>query len=309
MPNLALEKKDNLSSFRRIAIGTWKTAYDPSVYGSLTLRMEKALQYRDEFREKTGRRVTLTHMMARAVAGVLEVMPDANAILRWNRIYVRKDIGVFFQVALKDVDTGEIDLSGATVKDANEKSLLEVFDEFKATVDKVRSGNDKELEGTRSTFKKIPFFLLNRIINTLGFLLYTLNLDLRFLGVPQDAFGSVMVTNIGSLGLEEAYVPLVPYSRVPLLIAMGEVCRSPIVRDEEIVIEDTMRVFCTFDHRILDGSHAAKMSKTLRAWFEDPYEHFGPIPDAESAVADATLVPTSEESAEAKTPEKAAASA
>ena len=76
MPNLHLVEKKNLSSFRRIAIGTWRTTYDPSVYGNLTLRMDRALEYLAEFREKTGRKVTLTHMMAKAVAGVLEEMPE-----------------------------------------------------------------------------------------------------------------------------------------------------------------------------------------------------------------------------------------
>ena len=32
-----------------------------------------------------------------------------------------------------------------------------------------------------------------------------------------------MITNIGSIGLDQAYVPLVPYSRVPILIALGAV--------------------------------------------------------------------------------------
>lgn len=277
MSNLAIRKKTHLSSFRRIAIGTWKTAYDPSVYGSMTLPMDEMLRYMAEFREKTGRRVTLTHMMAKAVAAVLEAMPDANAILRFNNIYLRETIGVFFQVALEDEETGELDLSGATIHQANEKSLLEIYDEFQSIVSNVRSGEDKELEGTRSMFKSIPSFLLNKVLNTIGFLTYTLNLDLRFLGVPKDPFGSVMVTNVGSLGLEEAYVPLVPYSRVPLLIAVGTVKEMPYCVDGEVKVRKEMKCFATFDHRILDGSHAAKMSKVLKMWFEDPYQYFGPI--------------------------------
>lgn len=292
MPNLDLVPKKDLSSFRRIAIGTWQTAYDPSVYGSLTLPMDEAMKFLDAYREKTGRRLTLSHMMAKAVAAVLEDLPDANAILRWNRIYLRKTIGVFFQVAMKDQETGEIDLSGSTIHDANEKTLVEIFDTFKAQVEKVRSGKDKELEGTRQTFKSIPYFLLNLFLNTLGFLAFTLNLDLRKLGMPKDPFGSVMVTNIGSLGLEEAYVPLVPYSRVPLLIAMGEVKEEPIVVDGAVTVGSVMRVFATFDHRILDGSHAAKMVKTLRAWFEDPFAHFDGLDEP-------TAVPAAQETVDA----------
>ena len=274
MPHLELVKKQKMSSFRRIAIGTWKTTYDPTVYGSMALRMDEAMRYLELFREKTGRRLTIAHMMAKAVAAVLKEMPDANAILRWNRIYLRKDIGVFFQVALQDDETGEMDLSGATIHSADTKSLLEIVDEFQETVDKVRAKKDKQLESTRNLFKSIPFFMLNTFLNTLGFLSYGLNLDLSFLGMPKDPFGSVMVTNVGSLGLEEAYVPLVPYSRVPLLLAVGAVKKQAVVDDDEVKVALVMKVFATFDHRVLDGSHAAKMSKTLKAWFEDPFAHF-----------------------------------
>ena len=97
MPNLSLKRKPNLSSFRRIAIGTWRDAYDPSVYGTLELRAEKVIDYVEAFRERTGKHLTLSHVMAKAVAITLSEMPDANAILRFNHIYLRDEIGVFFQ--------------------------------------------------------------------------------------------------------------------------------------------------------------------------------------------------------------------
>ncbi|MBX7196463.1 MAG: 2-oxo acid dehydrogenase subunit E2 [Sandaracinaceae bacterium] len=278
MPNVALTPKENLSSFRRIAIGTWRTAYDPTVYGTLALRADKVLAYLDAFRQKTGKRATLSHLMAKAVAITLSEMPDANAILRWNRIYLRKDIGVFFQVAMEDDKTGEIDLSGATIFDAHTKSLLQIVEEFEAKVGAVRKREDKNLEGSRNLFKSIPFFLLNTALDLIGWLSFTLNLDLRWAGIPKDPFGSAMVTNIGSLGLEEAYVPLVPYSRVPLLIALGAVKEEPVVENGEIVAGKMVRAFATFDHRVLDGMHAAKMSKTLKRIFADPEKELGPLP-------------------------------
>ncbi len=278
MAHLELVRKKRLSSFRRIALGTWKTAYDPSIYGTLVLNMDKALEYRERFREQTGKRLTVTHMLARAVAEVLHSNPDANAILRFNRIYLRKRVKVFFQVAMRDPQTGEIDLSGVAIADAESKTLVEIIDEFQAQVGRVRSGKDKELESTRSTFKRIPFLLLKPVLDTIGWLLYTFNLDMTWAGLPHDPFGSVMITNIGTLGLEEAYVPLVPYSRVPLLLAVGAIKRAPVVNeDDEVVVASTMRLGATFDHRILDGTHAAKMADTLRAWFEDPFNHFDPL--------------------------------
>lgn len=98
MPNIELTPKTDLSSFRKIAIGTWRTAKDPSVYGSLSLEMDATLAYIEAFRQRTGKRLTLTHLMAKAVALALAEMPDANAILRYGRIWLRKDVDVFFQV-------------------------------------------------------------------------------------------------------------------------------------------------------------------------------------------------------------------
>ncbi len=274
MPNLELVRKDDVSSFRKIAIGTWQTAYDPSVYGTMELRMDEAMRYIADFRAKTGRKLTVSHLVAKAAAMVLKECPDANAILRWNRVYVRKRIGIFFQVVMTDQGEGKVDLSGATLYDVEKKSLVEIYDEFNDKVEKVRARTDPALEKTRGTFLGIPYLLLNPILKLISFLSYTLNLDLTRIGIPNDPFGSMMVTNIGSLGLDVGYVPLVPYSRVPILLATGAVKEKPIVEDGKVTVAKMMAVNATFDHRFIDGFHAAVMSRVLRQWMENPYEHF-----------------------------------
>src|SRR5215475_2470580 len=235
MPNLELVRKDKVSSFRKIAIGTWRTAYDPSVYGTMELRMDEAIRYIHAFREKTGKKLTVSHMMAKAAAMVLKECPDANAILRWNRVYLRKRIGVFFQVVMTDEGAHKVDLSGATLYDVEEKSLHQIYDEFNDKVAQVRARQDPALEKSRKTFLGIPYFALNFALRLISFLSYTLNLDLRRFGIPNDPFGSIMITNIGSLGLDTAFVPLVPYSRVPILIATGAVKDVPVVERGQIV--------------------------------------------------------------------------
>jgi len=277
MPNLEVVPERELSTFRRIALGTWRTTGDPSVYGSLTLQMDRALEYIAAFRAATGRRATVTHLMARAAAAVLEKVPDANAILRLGRIYRRQKIGVFFQVAMEDPTTGKVDLSGATIHEPERKSLVEICDELEARFAKVRKNKDNALAKSRNLLRRLPLRAMGPMLDLTAFASYTLNLDLTWAGIPRDAFGSIMITNVGSLGLEEAYVPLVPYSRVPLLLALGAVRESAVARDGRVGVEKTMRVCATFDHRILDGAHAASMAKTLRAWLEHPFEHFDKV--------------------------------
>jgi pyruvate/2-oxoglutarate dehydrogenase complex dihydrolipoamide acyltransferase (E2) component len=284
MPNLDLTRKDDVSSFRKIAIGTWANAWDPSVYGTIDLRMDKAMAYLAEFKAKTGRKATITHMMAKAAAAVLFACPDANAVLRWNRIYLRKRIGIFFQVAMVDEGIGKADLSGATIYDVEKMSLVQICDEFDRKVDLVRKRKDPALEKTRGTFHAIPYLMLNRFLKVLGFLSFEMNLDLRWAGIPSDPFGSMMITNIGSLGLNHAFVPLVPYSHVPLLLAVGAVKEEVIVENGAMTVAKMMSVNATFDHRIIDGFHASVMVKVLKEWMENPWEKFDRLDGAQPAL-------------------------
>ena len=274
MPNLSLVRLKELSSFRKIALGTWQTAYDPSIYGTLVLRMDRALAYIERFRAQTGRRLTVSHLMAKASAMALQACPEANAVLRWNRIYLRQRIGVFFQVLMTNEGEDKPDLSGATLYDVERKSLLEIVEEFESKVKLVRDRKDPSLEKTRGTFQRIPFFLLNAFLKVLSFLSFTLNLDLRALGIASDPFGSLMITNVGSLGLDTAFAPLVPFSRVPILLAIGEARDEVLVEDGRPAVGKTMSVNATLDHRVIDGFHAARIAGVLREWIENPDSHF-----------------------------------
>ncbi|MBI3183983.1 MAG: 2-oxo acid dehydrogenase subunit E2 [Myxococcales bacterium] len=274
MGHLELSKKDDVSSFRKMAIGTWRTAYDPSVYGTLTVRMDKALRYIDEFRQKTGKRLTVTHLVTKACAEALRRCPDANAILRFNRIYQRKRITISVLVVQTDEGDGKVDLTAAKIEDADRKSLAEMVDEMEDTIQRVRARKDKALEKGKGTVRMIPFLLMNLFLKVLSFLMYTLNIDLSFAGMPKDAFGSLTVTNVGSLGLETAYVPLVPYTRTAIYVAPGLVKEVPVAEEGRVVIGKVMNVNATFDHRFIDGFHASVLSKTLKEMMENPFERF-----------------------------------
>jgi pyruvate dehydrogenase E2 component (dihydrolipoamide acetyltransferase) len=184
---------------------------------------------------------------------------------------------------MTDEATGTADLSGATLYDVERKSLVQIYDEFQEKVALVRAHRDPALEKTRSTMSRVPSLLMNRVLDLVSFLHSTLNLDLRALGIPNDPFGSVMITNVGSLGLETAYVPLVPYSRVPILLATGAIQDEAVVEEGQVVPRKVMRIHATFDHRLIDGAHAAVLSRVVRTWLEQPFAHFDPLDAAQNA--------------------------
>jgi pyruvate/2-oxoglutarate dehydrogenase complex dihydrolipoamide acyltransferase (E2) component len=293
MAHLELIPKKNISSFRKLAIGSWKTAYDPTVYGTMTLRMDKALAYIEAFRQKTGIRLTVTHLLAKAMAEALRRCPDANAILRFNKIYLRQRITISTLVLQTEGGDEKVDLTAAKIDDAEQKSLREIAAELEAAVQKVRQRKDAALEKSKGTIQKIPFLFLNAFTWLLSFFMYTLNLDMRRFGMPKDAFGSAIITNVGSLGLDTAYVPLVPYTRVPIFIAPGAIKDAPVVEDGKVVPGKVMNVNASFDHRFIDCYHAGVLARTLREMLENPFEHFDKLDEAQPALPAAGEPPLS----------------
>jgi pyruvate dehydrogenase E2 component (dihydrolipoamide acetyltransferase) len=121
-----------------------------------------------------------------------------------------------------------------------------------------------------SMFKLIPAPLIGVALRASTALTYDLGLDLRRFGVPFDGFGSVMVTNVGSFGLTSGYPPILPFSRCPLLILVGEVQSRPTVYQGEIVARPILPLGITFDHRLLDGYQAGVLAKRFREVIEHP---------------------------------------
>lgn len=260
--HLALLPPKRASGWRRIAAGTWRTAKDPSVYGVLELDARPAMAHAAALSAREGVKVTITHVVGKAVADAVRKHPDINGVLRFGTVHPRKDVTLFFQVA---GDAEGEDLGGVTVQKADTKSAVAIAREMTASVSVVKRGEDKAYRKIKALMAKLPGFVPGLLLDLTSFVQFSLNLWSPLLMTPKDPLGSVMITNVGSLGLEFAFAPLVPYSRVPLLIALAAVRERPWVVDGKVEAVPTVRLCVTFDHRLIDGVHAAKLAKAVEA--------------------------------------------
>lgn len=271
MPNVALTGRLPLSPARALALGAWNRGGDPSIYGLLEVDARPLLAWLDAARDATGLRLTVTHVVAKLLGDVLAEHPEANVRLRWTGLHRRRDVSVFVHVAMQDPQTGQIDLSGVLLRNADQRTLGDLSAHLNERAARVRDGTDATYEEGRSLFRWMPPMLVPAFVRMVEVLSVHLNLDLRSLGVPQDSFGSALLTNIGSLGLDAAWAPLVPYSGVPIVIALGAVRRQPWVEsDGTIAAVPVLPLFATLDHRVLDGAHAARLSRSIKERLADP---------------------------------------
>ena len=255
-----------LRGWRRVAAQTWRPPRDPSVYAVLDIPMRSSLAYLDRLREETGVRVTVTHLVARGIALAIRQYPQLNGIVARGRIMLRDTVDIFLQVAIE----GGTELSGIKIARADEKSVVEMAREMEARVERLRQRRDRQVERTKSMLDRIPLPLLGPMMRTISYLTYDLDLDLTWMGVVKDEFGSAMVTNVGMFGLTQAHAPLVPFSRTPLVVLVGEMQEKPVAEAGRVVIRPVMTLGVTFDHRFMDGWHGGAMAQLFRAYIEDP---------------------------------------
>ena len=270
-----------LRGWRRLAVHTWRPPQDPTVYAVLEIPMRQALAYLERLREETGVRATVTHLVARGVALAMRSYPQLNGIVANGRIMLRDTVDIFLQVA---IDGGR-ELSGLKIARADEKSVVEIAREMEGRVERLRQHRDRQVERTKSILDSLPLWLLAPFMRTISYLIYDRDLDLSRFGVVKDEFGSAMVTNVGMFGLAHAFAPLVPFSRTPVVVLVGEVQDRPVAEAGRVVVRPMMTAGVTFDHRFMDGWYGGAMAQLFRAYLEDPARF--EAPDA-PAVAVAT---------------------
>jgi pyruvate/2-oxoglutarate dehydrogenase complex dihydrolipoamide acyltransferase (E2) component len=94
--------------------------------------------------------------------------------------------------------------------------------------------------------------------------------EITALGLSAHSFGSFVVSDIGSFGLNTGMTALMPAAKVPAVIVLGKVEEKPVIRGGEIVIRTILPLTGTFDHRIVDGMQIGKLARGIKRNFRKP---------------------------------------
>jgi 2-oxoacid dehydrogenases acyltransferase (catalytic domain) len=252
--------------WRKLAGSTWGRPMDPQFYGDLDLDASALLRYIEEIRHLTGIHVTMTHLVGRAVAHGLAVVPELRVRLARGREHERESVDVFFIVMAE----GGKELTGVKIGDADRKSAAEIGEELSRRCSAIDAGADPELGRSKALMASLPPLMLRWGLRVAAWLTSDLNLDLPQLGMPRQAFGGAMITSVGGWGISHAYSPLASYYRVPVLILIGAVRQTPVAVAGQVVVRPVLTLTATFDHRYVDGFHAMQFARAIRDYCDDP---------------------------------------
>lgn len=266
MQHIPTEKELHLSAFRKISIGTWRHPRDPQTYAEVELNIEPALKFMED--HKTDQPLSITHFIAKVFGECFKRQPDMNSVLLRGKLYQRKEISAFITTLLKHKQGA--DLSGFQIKNIDQLSLDEIAEICNREIARLRKGDDPEFYALDKNMKRIPTWLLVPLFSIMDFLKYTLNIASKAPGLQEDRFGSVIITNIGALGLESAFTPLTAVSRTPFLAAVGKPFDGIVAVNGRPVVQKRIKIGFTFDHRYIDGFHGAKIMRFFKKIFENP---------------------------------------
>ena len=254
------------SSFRKMAASMWIPPNDSHIFGFTDIDMTRAQQFMEQYGQRHGCKVTVTHFVTRALAIAFAKHPELNAKVGWSRLWLRDHVDIFCQVATE----GGRDLSGFKLRAVENLSLKQIAEGLQGSARDIREDKDPTFRRSRNLFRALPLWGVRFVLRLMSFLTNTLNLHLPGLGMPRDPFGSAMVTSVGMCGIDTGFAPFTPVARCPIILTVTRIKPRPWADGDKVVVRPVMRLCGTFDHRVIDGARAGMFSGVIEAPFHEP---------------------------------------
>ena len=262
--------------WRVTAAAIYTTPTDSRVYGTLDIDVTDAKRYLDAKRRE-GVKLTMTHLatavLARAVA--FDV-PEMNCFIRRGAVVGRKHLDVMVPVAIG----GNEGVSAIVVKDAHARRVTAIAEEIRSRAVDNRAGSESRAVQNKYLLNRIPWPLRRPVFLLLKWITVDMGIEIKALGLSADSFGSFVVSDIGSFGLQTGMTALMPAAKVPAVIVLGKVEEKPVVRKGEIQIRTILPLTGTFDHRIVDGLQIGKLARAIKRNFRKA-EWLDQVPEQE----------------------------
>lgn len=260
----AAGRADPAAVRRKVAVATWRAPREGRLMTRLVVDADPVLDYVRDRRTGGAKGLTAMHVVGAAAARALHNVPSGNARVLAGRLVPFDDIAVGFAV---DVGRGT-DLAPVKVPAADRLTPAQIATEVWRGVKALREGSDAGFRRSARIAAAVPTPLMRPMIAVGSLVLGGLGRPL--LGQPGHPLGSVFISNVAPLGIEEVFLAPVPFARAHVYLALGTVSERPVVRDGAVVAVRQFTLCMTGDHRIVDGVQCAMYLDALKTLLADP---------------------------------------
>jgi len=211
------------------------------------------------------------HLLIAVYIRCIALFPGLNRFVNGRRIYARNDI----EIVLTVKKTLELNAEETTIKVHFKPTdtIYDVYHKMNAAIDEIKtSDEDNGTEEFANAVAKLPRFILRFAILILKIMDY-FGIIPRSLLEVSPFHGSMIITDLGSLGINPVYHHIYNFGNLPVFIAFGAKRKTfELDRRGQVVERKYIDCKVTTDERIADGHYFAVALKEFRHLVQHPEE-------------------------------------
>lgn len=260
--------KENIhfnTDWRKVASTIYQRPTDSKIFGSVEIDITDLLAYISRKR-KEGLKITPTHIFILAAARALSTeVPELNTYVKRGNIVQHDHIDVSVSVLLRGGQMGSI-----MAANADKLSLSQLVECMSKEIENSRKGSENNTMKMKNVLGNIPWPLRGLVYRMVKTITMKWGWSLPLFKLSANSFGSFMVSNIGSIGLDMGYPALFPSSNVSFVLILGGVAKKPWVVNEKIEIRTILSLGAALDHRVVDASHGGLLFRYIKQVIRNP---------------------------------------
>lgn len=253
------------TDWRKVAAAIYKKPADAKIFGSADLDVTELEEFISKKR-KEGLKITSTHIFTLILArGIKEEVPELNCFVRRGNIVERKQVDAMVSILLADGS-----MSSVKVENADQLNLAQCAEVLANAIRDSRAGDENRTMKMKGIVGRIPWPFRTWLFNLIKFITVKWGISIHAAGLSANNFGSFVMTNIGSVGLDTGYPAMFPISNVAFVFVLGKTVKKPVVINDQIVIRKIITISSAMDHRIVDAMHGGKLFRYIKKMVRTP---------------------------------------
>ncbi|MBU0506243.1 MAG: 2-oxo acid dehydrogenase subunit E2 [bacterium] len=256
-----------IPSFRKLLNVITPGRNQAVVYFEQAIDVTKTLSWIEKYNAQALHKTTFLHLFVHFAGRCLHENPRINRYVSGYKFYQRSDVTISVSAKKKKQNGSKIVLLKVPIKE--DDTLESVSDRFHGMLKEGRTKENTSQEKEMNLFAYLPGFVLKLALSLIQWL------DRRhwlpgFFVNPDPMFSSLVVANLGSVGMEAGYHHLYEYGNCPFFAMIGRQYSKPVYIDGQLVERQFINIKYTFDERIEDGLACGYALDALKKLLEDP---------------------------------------
>lgn len=261
----------SLPSFYKFIPYIMKDKNDAQNFYEQSFEISNAGQWINQQRLDGYKGMGMLHLFIAAYIRCVSQLPGLNRFVVGRRIYARNNIEVVMAVKRGlNINSNE-----TTIKvefDPND-TVYDVYNKMNAAIDEVKTSDEgNATEDFAERFAKLPRFLIRFILWLISVGDYFGLLPKRLLD-KSPFHGSMIITDLGSLGIGPIYHHIYNFGTLPVFISFGtKYHKYELDGHGNLMCNRYIDAKFALDERIVDGHYYASVFKLMSKLIQNPSE-------------------------------------